>query len=350
MRITIHSSVTAGLFLLVALSLAWAGGSTESEGAAVPDEATPLAVVATTSIVGDVVRQVAGDAAEVTVLMEIGQNPHAWEPTPRAIGLMEDADILFLNGVGLEEGLLEIIDSIPTGQVVEVSEGIEIIGGDHDHDEDHGEANDHDHDHGEGDDHEEHEEHEEHDEDHHHAAGDPHVWFDPNNVIVWVDNIEGTLVATDPANAATYRANAERYREELRALDREIVEAVAAIPPERRQLVIDHVALSYFARRYGFENLGTVIPTVTDQAEPSPRDIAELVEAVRAEEISAIFVGGTASRGLRAMTEAVAAEVGRPVEVRELLTGSLTAAGGRGDTYLGFVRYNTRQIVEGLSN
>lgn len=322
-----------------------AGGSTEVEEhdshiqRIVPDQAPRLSVVASTNIVGDVVRQVVGDAADLAVLMEIGQNPHAWEPTPRAIGRIEDAHIVFINGVGLEESLLGIIDSIDVGYVVEVSEGIEIHGGDLEHDGNHeGETH-------EGEDHDD--DHEE--ERHRHEAGDPHVWFDPNNVLVWVDNIEEALTLADPDNAAVYRVNADRYREELVALDREIVAAVATIPAERRKLVIDHVALGYFAERYGFESLGTVIPTVTDQAEPSSRDIARLVETIDREEIAAVFVGGTASRGLRSMTEMVAAEVGRLIEVRELLTGSLTAT-APGDTYLGFVRYNTRQIVEGLSN
>lgn len=342
----------------------WAGGSGEVESdhdahelehehmeghhiePIVPDEAVRLAVVATTSIVGDVVRQVVGDAADLTVLMDIGQNPHAWEPTPRAIGRIEEAHLLFMNGINLEEGLMEIIDSIDTGYVLSVSEGIEVLGGsghhgedaeeehdDHHHDEDHDDGED-DHDEGDG---------------HHHAAGDPHVWFDPNNVIVWVENIEHALSAADPGNAAEYEENAERYIAELQAIDREVRDAVAMIPPERRKLVIDHVALAYFADRYEFEVLGTVIPSVTDQAEPSASDLAALVETIESERIGAIFVGGTASRGLRRMTETVAEEVGRPIEVRELLTGSLTAD-GRGDTYLEFVRYNTRQIVEGLSN
>lgn len=309
-----------GLVLLMAL---FAGADAWAQGR--------LRVVATTSIVGDVVENVAGETAEVRVLMEAGQNPHSYEPTPREIALIEEAQIVFVNGLDLEEQLMEILEGIGVGEVVPVSVGIEVLYPEEDHDDDHD-------DHDEAD-----------DDDHDHDEGDPHFWFDPTNVIVWAENIARALGAADPSNRDRYQENAGAYIARLEAIDREIRAGVSEIPTDRRKLVVDHTALSYFADEYGFEVIGAVIPATTDQAEPSARAIAELVELVRAENVPAIFVGGTASRGLRNLVETVAEEVGRQVAVVELLTGSLAAPGEPGDTYLDYIRYNAEAITGALS-
>lgn len=339
-----------GLALLMALFAgadAWAGGGREvvddhhdhdhHGGMSLPHidpvdlgAGQRLKVVATTSIVGDVVQSIAGDAAEVTVLMARGQNPHSYEPTPRAITLMNDAHIVFVNGLDLEEQLMEALEGMEAGYVVPVSAGIEPRDGGH-HDDHDGDAPDHD------------------EEGHDHAEGDPHFWFAPTNVIIWAENIAHALSDADPRNHDVYETNADAYIAELEAIDREIRAGVSRIPRSRRKLVVDHAALGYFADEYGFEVIGAVIPSTTDQAEPSARDIAELVEVIREEDVRAIFVGGTAGRGLRNLVNTVAEEVGREVPVIELLTGSLAPAGSRGDTYLEFARYNAEAIIGGLS-
>lgn len=366
------------LFLVFAIGPAWAGGAQESDGAEAEDhhhdeasheedhdhhdehddhdhdeehhhegemsiphiEAADLGageslqVVASTSIVGDVVRQVAGSAATVDVLMAIGQNPHAYEPTPREIATLENSYIAFVNGLDLEEALMETIENVAGTYVVPVSAGISVIGGgDHDHDDHYEEHEEDQHDHG---------------HDHDHAGGDPHFWFDPTNVIVWAENIAEALSEADPAKRTTYEANRDAYISELEALDLEIRQQISSIPRNRRKLVVDHVALTYFADEYGFEIIGEVIPSVSDQAEPSARHIAQLAEVIREEEVPAIIIGGTASRGLRNLVSAVAEEVGSEIEIVEILTGSLAPEGNRGDTYLEFVRFNTEQIVSAL--
>ncbi len=304
------------------------------------DSGESLQVVASTSIVGDVVRQVVGSAAKVDVLMQVGQNPHAYEPTPRDIARVEDSHIVFVNGLNLEEALMETIENVAGSYIVPVSAGIAVLG---DEDE---QTHEHDHDE-EGD-------HEDHDEDgdeghHHHTAGDPHFWFDPTNVIIWTGNIAKALSEADPANRATYESNRDAFITELETLDREIRQEVSAIPAARRKLVVDHVALTYFADEYGFKIIGEVIPSVTDQAEPSARHIAELTKVVQDEEVSAIFIGGTAGRGLRNLVRSVAQEAGREIQIVELLTGSLAPRGSRGDSYVDFVEFNTEQIVSALT-
>ncbi len=340
--------LVAAMTAVFTVGVAWAGGAEESDehhheqeeehhhdGAMSLPHIEPadlgdgesLNVVASTSIVGDVVRQVAGSAATVDVLMPVGQNPHAYEPTPREMTRVEDAYIAFVNGLDLEEGLMDSIEDVAGSYVVPVSAGIPVLGAD---------DGGHDHDHG-------------HDDDHGHAGGDPHFWFDPTNVITWTENIAEALSEADPSNRSTYEERRDAYIAELEALDREIRREVSSIPRDRRKLVVDHVALTYFADEYGFEIIGEVIPSVSDQAEPSPRHIARLAEVVQEEGVSAIFIGQTAGSGLRNLVDSVAEEVGREIRIVELLTGSLAAEGNRGDSYLEFMRFNTEQIVPALN-
>jgi len=167
-------------------------------------------------------------------------------------------------------------------------------------------------------------------------------------VIAWTENIAEALSEADPANSSTYEANRDAYIAELEALDLEIRQAVSSIPRNQRKLVVDHVALNYFAEEYGFEIIGEVIPSVSDQSEPSAQHIAQLTEVIQNEGVSAIIIGGTASRGLRNLVDAVAEEVGTDVQIVEILTGSLAPEGNRGDSYLEFVQFNTEQIVSAL--
>ena len=325
--------------------------------AALDLDGRPLTVVASNSILGDVVSRVAGSVAEVELIIPVGQNPHGYQPVPRDIATVETADIVFVNGFGLEEGLLETLETNATGYIVEASETIAgIEGREHDHGE-HDHEHDHDHDdHDDHDDHSDHDhddhDHDDHDDhsDHDHGPIDPHVWFDPLNVVSWVSVIETALSNADPANAEQYRRNAESYRSELETLHEDMRAAFADIPEQRRKLVVDHSAMAYFAERYDFEEIGAIIPDTSDQAEPSSRDLAALVEVIREEQAPAIFVGETAGEGIRGLAAAVTAEVGTPVRVGQLLTGSLTAPDGPGADYLSFMRHNLRQIVENLSD
>lgn len=348
-------TVLTAILAALLCALVYAGGNTEKDhddhhdhhhdDGELPDidpvnlNGRKLRVTAATTIIGDVVSQAAGDAAEVTVLMKRGQSPHAYSPSPREIAALEEADIIFVNGLDFEEGLINILESMDDALVVSVSAGIEPIPGtphddhadedehgDDDHDDDH--AGEDEHDHGEG--------------------GDPHFWFSPLNVIQWTENIEHALSAADPGNAANYEESAEAYIAELRALDDDIREAVSNIPESDRKLVMDHQVVGYFAAEYGFEILGNILPSLSDQAEPSPRELAELTEIIREEGIKAIFVGDTAGESLLRLAESLAAEIGRDITVVPLLTESLAEPGRRGADYIDFMRYSTEQITGAL--
>ena len=307
-------------------------------------QARKYRVLATTTIVGDVVSNIAGDAVELSVLLPVGADPHAFTPTPQDVAKVSQADVVFANGAGLEEFLEALLESAGAAQkVVAVSEGIPLLQG-----EAHSPASEKEHAHeaehteeamptkeasGEG----------EPEHEHEHAAGDPHTWFDPNLVMVWVENIAKTLSEKDPQNAAIYQKNAADYTAQLRELDQWIRQQVETIPPENRQLVTDHKAFGYFAERYGFTQVGAVLPGFSTLAEPSAQELAALEDAIRQQGVKAIFVGTTINPNL---AQRVADDTG--VKLVYLYTGSLSEKDGPASTYLDFMRYNVNAIVEAL--
>jgi ABC-type Zn uptake system ZnuABC Zn-binding protein ZnuA len=299
------------------------GASDEAAAPIAPAEGQRLRVVATTSIVGDVVRNVAGDRIEVVQLMPLGADPHAFEPTPQDAAAIGEAQLVFANGAGLEAFMDRLLASAGEDTlVVEVSEGVPLL----EYLDDHEDDDDHD------------------DDDHDHEGDDPHVWFDPGNVKVWVTNIEATLRALDPDGASTYRANADAYLSELDALDDWIRAQVATVPEERRKLITDHAVFAYFAQTYGFEQVGVVIAGSSTLSAPSARDLAALQDVIREHGVPAIFVGTTVDPRL---SEQVASDTG--IDVVRVYTGSLGEPGSPADTYLAFMRHNVTQIVETLS-
>lgn len=286
-----------------------------------------LRVVATTTFVGDVVREVGGEQVELTVMLAPGANPHAYQPAPRDVAGVSEADVIFANGLGLETFLDDLIANAGgDAKVVRVSEGIEVrtFSG---------------HDGGEpstG-------------EDVEHEEGadnpDPHVWFDPLNLLVWTENIEGILVEMDPDHADVYHRRAAAYREEIRELDQWIQDQVAKIPPENRKLVTDHTVFGYFAERYGFKQIGAVIPAPTTEAQPSGKQLAQLQALIREENVQAIFVGRDFDPSLAAR---MAEDTG--VKLVPLYFGSLTPPEGPAATYIQFMKTNVRAIVKALGS
>ena len=285
-------------------------------------EGEKLRVVATTSLVADVVKQVGGERLELHMLVPLGADPHAFVPAPQDAAAVANAQVIFINGAGLETFMEPLLESAGTEvPVVSVSYGIPLLEGPA-HDEDVAE---------------------EAEDAHHHEEGDPHMWFSPRNVKVWVQNIERALSALDPASADFYAANAAAYTRELEALDLWIQEQVAQIPPANRKLVTDHTVFTYFAAAYGFEQVGAIFPGYSTVAAPSAQELAQLEDAIRQFAVPAIFVGLTVNP---AVAEQVAQDTG--VRVVMIYHGSLSEAGGPADSYLKFMRYNVNAIVEAL--
>jgi ABC-type Zn uptake system ZnuABC Zn-binding protein ZnuA len=271
-----------------------------------------LGVVASTTILGDVVSQVGGNLINLSVLFPIGADPHTFDPRPQDVAAISDAQVVFINGLGLEESLQPALDSNAEGAVVQVSEGVKV------RTLDNAAAGEH-------------------------SGVDPHTWTDPNNVIVWTQNIAAALAKADPANATAYQANANTYIASLRDLDAWIRSEVAQIPPERRKLVTDHYAFGYFADEYGFEQVGALVGSFSTNASPSAQEIATLEDTIRAQNVPAVFVGTTVNASL---AEQVAQDTG--TKIVPVYTGSLTTPDGDAGTYLDFMHYNVNAIVEAL--
>lgn len=282
-------------------------------------EAGKLNVVATTSIVADVVKQVGGEQVAVTMLLPLGADPHTFEPRPQDAAAIAKSDLVFANGAGLEEFLHPLLESAGAEEkLVEVSAGVELLDMDA-HDA------------------------EDRDEGHAHEDGDPHTWMDPNNVIAWTENIAQALAQADPEHAAVYRVNAAAYAASLRELDAWIRSEVANIPPEKRLLVTDHGVFSYFATAYGFGQVGTLTGSFSTNAAPSARELAALQDEIQRLGVQAVFVGENANQSL---ARQVAADTG--IQIVPLYHASLTGPDGPAPDYLAFMRYNVNAIVEAL--
>lgn len=363
-----------------------------------------LQIVASHSILADVISNIAGDAADVSTLIPYGADPHSFQASPRDLTALADADVVFINGANFEEGLLETIEAVSENTlIIEASLCVEMRSfesdhSDHDHSGDSSQMVDnpfitlemcenyHDTAHGEGemhddahedeehqdDEHESDEAHTEeahedgehegeedhHDDDHAHedAIGmmialdcaeescDPHVWFDVENVMLWSQTVRDVLSNLDPDNHVIYTQNTEAYLEQLEALETELNTLIATIPEDARMLVTNHDALGYIAERYEFTVIETVIPGGSTLAEPSIGAIAGVIDQIRDNNVSTIFADSTVRD---AVVRQIADETG--AEIVTLYSGSLSDGDPAG-TYLDYMRYNIEQIVTALSN
>lgn len=276
---------------------------------AVPETDTQeLTVVASTQIVGDVVSSISGEQVDVTFLIPSGTDPHAYEPTPQDAVRLTEADLIFVNGFGLEQTLQHLLVD-QQAKVVNTSEGISpltLV--------EEGES-----------------------------GSDPHVWMNPVNVEIWADNIAQALTEADPANAQIYRENSEAYKSEIELLDSWVADQVSQIPEENRKLVTDHESFGYFADHYGFEIVGAIIPSYSTLSEPSAGELAQLEAAINQFGVKAIFVGVSLNPTL---ADRIAQDTG--VQLVSIYTESLSDKDGSAHTYLEMIHFDVESIVAAL--
>jgi zinc/manganese transport system substrate-binding protein len=316
---------------LIALTAAGAllvtacGGST-TEASESSDRPT---IVVSTNIMGDVVGNIVGDAADVITVMPVGADPHDFQPSAQQIAQLNDADAVILNGGGFEEGLLDIVEAAEADgtvvfEAISAVETLEFAG----HDE-----------HSDDDEHDD-------DEDDEHSDGDPHFFSDPVRVATAADAISEFVIAEiDGIDADVVRAATASYLEELAALDSEITLTLDAVSPTDRVLVTNHEVLTYFADRYDFEIIGTVIPGGTTVDSADAQALAELASIIEAEGIPAVFADTSSSDEL---AQTLALEAGA-IEVVQLYSESLGPEYSDGATYLEMMRTNAERIAEALS-
>ncbi len=345
--------------------LASCGSDNSDQVAGVSQSSGPL-VIATTTIWADVVEQVSCGQANVESIVPAGSDPHSFEPSLQDRGRLEEATLIIRTGAGLEEALGDTLDVVadngsPTFAVSDHI-GADLLGDDfgdghqgHDddgHEEEEGHEDEEGHDDDghedegghEGEEGDSHDGHKDDHDDHAHADGDPHFWLNPLAVIEALPHIAEALVEHSGLDKEATDECLERYRGELEAVDGQIIELVQGLPVEKRKLVTSHDAFSYFAERYKFDVVGTVIPTASTLAQPSAGHLDELADTIGEEQISTIFAESQHSTDdVDALAERVPG-----VEVVVLSVGTLGPPGTDADSYAGLLLNNAELIVEGL--
>jgi zinc/manganese transport system substrate-binding protein len=264
-------------------------------------------VVASFSILGDFAKNVGSERVSVTTLVGPNGDVHVYTPAPADAQKIANAKIVIFNGLGLEGWLPRLVQSAGSrATMVTASQGItpRRLGSD----------------------------------------ADPHAWQSVTNAKIYVANIRDALVAADPADAQVFRANADAYLTKLDALDREVREAIAQIPPERRKVISTHDAFGYFASAYGIEFIAP--QGVSTESEASARDIAKIITQVRASKIPAVFLENISDpRLMRRIATETGARIGGT-----LYSDSLTGEKGEAPTYIDMVRHNIKALTSALSN
>lgn len=328
------------LLAVVALAATGCAGETTSDAEASAPEGAPL-VVATTTILADLVGELAGDAVTVEALMAPGQDPHGFAPSAKQAQRLREADLVVAFGLGLEEAADDALqaaeeDGVPVVHVAEAADPLGIGESAEEHAAHADETEDHDENADEDEGHEEHD----------HEDGDPHVWFDPIRMAEGMTVVSEALAEIAP-DAADWDARAESLADELDAVDDEVAGILADVPDQCRLLVTNHDNLRYLAERYDLEVIGTVLPGTSTSAEPSAQDFAELAELLEETGAPAVFAETTQSSRL---AESLVAEVGRDVAVVELFTDSLGEPGSGADTYAGMMTTDARRIADALAD
>jgi ABC-type Zn uptake system ZnuABC Zn-binding protein ZnuA len=290
------------LFVALALPALVAGcGSSSSAG-------DRVSVVATTSQAADLVRNVGGSAVAVQQLLAPNADPHAYEVRPDDVRALARADVVVRSGGDVDAWLADAIGASGThAKVLTLIDGVPQIrrGGE----------------------------------------VDPHWWQDPRNAARAVGEIRAALAAADPPHATAYRAAAQRYGARIAALDAAVARCMERVPAGRRKLVTTHDALGYYARRYGIQVIGTVIPSLSTAGQPSAGQTADLVRTIQRAGVSAIFAESSVNPKVEA---AIASEAGAHVGPA-LWADTLGPRGSDGATYLQSIAANTRALVEGFT-
>ena len=287
-------TVIWALILIIAVALTACSGGTAPE------------VLTTTTILADVTRNVVGDRLTVGSLLPVGVDPHSYQPVPQDATMVSESKVLVVHGADYEGFLQPLLENAGGKEnLIEASTSSRLLSDD--------------------------------------RGTDPHLWLDPNNVIVYVDNIREGLTQFDPEGAEVYQTNASAYIDQLTELDAWINGQVAQIEPGRRVLVTNHEAFGYFAERYGFTVVGAIIPSFSSDSSPSAQQMADLIEQIKLYEAPAIFLDASDNPDL---AKQIAAETGVRV-VTDLHLESLTN-GGPAATYIDMMRDNVTKIVEAL--
>ncbi|MDO9403837.1 MAG: zinc ABC transporter substrate-binding protein [Polaromonas sp.] len=286
--------------------------------------ADKLPVVASFSILGDIVRVIGGDRVEVSTLVGPDQDAHVFEPSPADAKKVAQARLLISNGLGFDPWLAKLSRSAGyKGASVVASNGVKTLRAPEE----------------EG--HDAHDKHDKHDK-HDHGEIDPHAFQDPARVTTYVRNISAALAQADPAGAATYRANAAAYQAQLGELDVWAKQQLAVIPAAKRKVITSHDAFGYLGARYGITFLAP--QGVSTDSEASAKDVATLIRQIRKDRIKAVHIENMTNPKL---LEQLGREAGVAMGAA-LYADALSVSGGPADSYLKLMRHNITELVSSM--
>jgi ABC-type Zn uptake system ZnuABC Zn-binding protein ZnuA len=305
------STIRAGLLVLFLVAVPSAVAACGDDDAAAGSSADgSMRVVATTTQAADLVRNVGGDRITLTQLLAPNTDPHEYELRPRDVQAVADADVVVRSGGDVDDWLEEAIEqSGSDADVVTLTDSVSTIAG-------------------EGD-----------------EAVDPHWWQDPKNAVAAVAAIEKALAVADPGGAREYASDAASYRSKIEALDQAVAKCWSNVPASQRKVVTTHDALGYYARRYGLEVIGTVIPSRSTQGQASAGQLADLVSTIKREGVKVVFAESSVNSKVE---QAIADEAGATVG-KALWADTLGPKGSDGATYLASIASNTTAMVDGVT-
>jgi ABC-type Zn uptake system ZnuABC Zn-binding protein ZnuA len=266
-------------------------------------------VVSSASIFQDMTRIIGGNLVDAKTIVPIGSDPHLYDPTPRDARLVQNADLIFINGLTFEGWIEDLVaNSGTSAKMVRITEGAAAITSEK-----------------------------------YKNAADPHVWMDASNGLIYIQNIRDALINLDPENASVYEQNHDNYAQKIKDLDRYIENEIQKIPEKQRVLITSHDAFAYYGKRYGLTL--NAIMGISTEAEAQTSDIIRVSKAIKESKVPAIFVESTINpKLLKQIAEDNDVQIGG-----ELYADSLGPEGSEGDTYLKMLRHNTDVIVKALS-
>ena len=303
----------------MALVLALAGCGQDGGGAS----GDRLVVSATTTQVGDLVRQVGGDSVTVNQVLKPNSEAHDYEPRPADVADVADAKVVFTSGLGLDEWAGKLVEeSGSRARVVDLGDDLPVTHatGEAGHSDEEG------HSHGD-------------------SATDPHWWHDPENLEAATNRIEEALIAADPAARKKIEASADAYRAKIRRVDAQIRACLDRVPESERVIVTDHDAFAYFTGRYGVRSVGAVFPSTSTQGQASAGEVAELEKTIREEKVKAVFPESSLNP---ALAERIARDTGASSQYT-LYGDTLGPADGPEGTVLGAAAANAEAVAAGTS-
>ena len=306
--------LTVGLLSLVG----FAGCSTNSTSSTTTKSNEPkkVQVVATNSIIYDITKNVAGDLADIHSIVPVGQDPHEYEPLPQDVQKIHDADIIFYNGINLENAddawftkMVKNAGKVADKDYFAVSDGVDVIYLEG--------ANEK-------------------------GKEDPHAWLNIENGVIYAKNIAKQLIAKDPEHKDTYQKNLDKYVAELDKLDKDAKERLAKIPEEKKLIVTSEGCFKYFSKAYGVPS--AYIWVINTEEEGTPEQTTRLVEILKKSKVPSLFVESSVDdRPMKTVSQ----ESGKPI-YSTIFTDSIAEKGKDGDSYLSMMKWNLTKIIEGL--